>query len=71
MRLRKTAPIDREYSVYEVLDSEGDVLFDVGKSDEGVYEVSLFDGRGRGRVLPLEDVLSLVGEARRLIDDDA
>jgi len=71
LRLRKTSPIDREYSVYEIVDGQGDVLFDVGKSDEGVYELSLFDSRGCGRILVLHDVLSLIEEARHLIDEDA
>jgi hypothetical protein len=71
MRLRKTAPIDREYAVYEVLDERGDVLFDIGRSDDGAYEMSVFDAQGRGRILPLAKVLGLVDEARRLIEEDA
>jgi hypothetical protein len=70
MRLRKTAPIDREYAVYEVLDDHGNVVFDIGKSDDGVYEMSVFDSQGRGRILALDKVLGLVAEARRLIEED-
>lgn len=71
IRLRKTSPIDREYSVYEIIDERGDVLFDIGRSDEGEYEMALFDAERRGRVLALEQVLALVNEAQRLIAEEA
>ena len=71
IRLRKTSPIDREFSVYEIVDERGDVLFDIGRSDDGEYEMALFDAERRGRVLALEQVLALVREAQRLIAEDA
>lgn len=70
LRLRKTSPIDREFSVYEVVDEAGDILFDVGKSDEGVYELAIFDHTGRGRVVELATVMALIDDARKRIEED-
>jgi len=70
LRLRKMSPVDREFSLYEVVDEAGEILFDVGKSDDGVYELAIFDHAGRGRVLDLVTVMSLIKEAQRKIEAD-
>ena len=69
LKLPKFSPIDREYPVYELIDENNDVLLDVSRSNEGVYEIALHEG-SVGRVLPLDDVLLLIQRARALLENE-
>jgi hypothetical protein len=69
LRLQKFAPIDREYPVYEVVDEENNILFDVSRTDAGAYEVML-QKDGAGRAFPLHEVLQLIEQARALLEQE-
>ena len=71
LRLRKTSPIDREFCVDEVVTQDGNIAFDIGKSDDGTFEIALFDDKGTGRVLPLAIVLDLIRQAQKHIAEEA
>ena len=71
LRLRKTSPIDREFCVYEVVAKDGNIVFDVGKIDDGTFGIVLFDDKGKGRVLPLDTVLDLIRQAQKHIKEEA
>jgi hypothetical protein len=61
LRIRKFAPVDREYSIYEVLENDRP-LFDIGRRDDGQYEIA-FHEACNGRVLPLDDVMTAIRQA--------
>jgi hypothetical protein len=62
LHLRKFSPIDREYPIFEVLDGETP-LFDISRADDGREELALHEG-GAGKVIALDEFLSIVAEAR-------
>ena len=65
LRLRKFSPIDRDYPIYEVVDGDC-VLLDVGRTDDGAYEVAFHAGAS-GRVMSLAVLERMIAEARELL----
>ena len=66
LRLRKFTPIDREYPIYEVVDEQDRVFFDVARTDETTYEVAFHEAVS-GAVLPLDDVEQMIAKAKALL----
>ena len=67
LRLRKFSPIDRTWPIFEVID-DNVVVLDITKNDVGELEVG-FHMEGVGRVVALADLLHVVEEARRLLEE--
>lgn len=69
LKIQKFVPNDREYPIYEVIDDDNNVLFDVSRTDSGAYEMMIQKG-GAGRALPLHEVLQLIEQARALLEQE-
>ena len=66
-KVRKFSVVDKEFAVFEVMDGD-EILFDLTKTDDGVYEIG-FDAIA-GRALPLNEFLDVVAEAKAMLDAD-
>jgi hypothetical protein len=66
--LRKFAPIDREYSIYEVLQGE-DVLVDLTMSETGKLELA-FHESCKDHIVPLQGFLNVIDRARLLLQEE-
>jgi hypothetical protein len=69
LKIQKFVPNDREYPIYEVIDDENNVLFDVSRTDSGAYEM-MIQKDGAWRALPLHEVLQLIEQARALLEQE-
>ena len=70
LKLQKFSPIDREYSIIEIIDEGNDVLLDVSRNDDGLLEVC-FHPSVSNRVLPYDELMASIEQARvRALADD-
>ncbi len=67
-RWRKTTNINREYSLFELLDGEVPIL-DVGFTDEGIFEIAFNPSIG-DKVMEWDHLLKLLDEGRILAEQD-
>jgi hypothetical protein len=67
-RWRKATDINREYALFELLESDNPIL-DVGFTDEGVLELT-FDPSIAGKVIEWDQFLNLLAEGRALVAQD-
>jgi len=67
-RWQKTTCVDREYPLFELLDSEIAIL-DIGFSDEGDLEIG-FNSHVGGKVVEWTRFLKLLGEGKELAERD-
>jgi len=69
IRFRKFSPIDREYSIFEALDDDEAILFDVSMTDDGRLEISFYSAIA-GRILAIDDFQAALAEGIRLTADE-
>lgn len=67
IRLQNFSPIDRDTDIYEIVDDENNVILDIATSETGAFEITV-SPREEATTLPLDDVLRLIGEARKLLE---
>lgn len=67
-RWRKTTDINREHSLFELLDGETPVL-DVGFTDAGIFEIAFNHGIG-GKVMEWDHLRKLLDEGKGLAEQD-
>jgi len=68
VRFRKFSPVDREYSIFELVEGD-DILLDVSSSDDGVLEVALHEA-SKGKIFKLDDLHAILMEGKRLIEEE-
>ena len=68
VQLRKFAPVDREYPIFELVEGD-DVLLDVSSSDDGVLEVALHEA-SREKVFKLDDLHAILMQGKRLLEEE-
>lgn len=68
-RCRKFSPLGREYPIYELVNADGAVKFDVSRTDEGIEEVTFHAGAAGVHIGPdaLEQLLRDGRECSRMM----
>ena len=68
VRLRKFAPVDREYPIFELVEGDN-VLLDISSSDDGILEVALHEA-SVGKLFKLDDVHAILMQGKRLLEEE-
>jgi hypothetical protein len=68
LRWRKFSPVDREFSIYELMDGDV-VILDVTKGEHHSLEIAFHDGAS-GRVLDLVEIERLLSEVKILLANE-
>jgi len=68
-KFRKFTPVDREYPIFELVVDEGEVLLDIGATDEGVIEVAIHEAASN-KIFRLERLLEFMCQGKRLLENE-
>ena len=66
---RKFSPIDREYSVFELVNNDT-ILLDVSTTDDGEIEVAFHEALS-GKILKYDELQNFLKEGLRLAKEDS